>query len=269
MAGLAFRAYGLSVGIRTNDPELIPRFEPILPFGARRQEQPEVEILYSFLSARPFTGLRHGMKKMNVLYNAAALVGRSLDEDEILRALDVSLSAWISEYSRGPLFVHAGVVEWKGRAIVIPGRTHTGKTSLVAAFLRAGARYYSDEFAVIDARGNVRPYLKPLSLRTRPDASPTLVSAAELGASSGRKPIPVGCVLVTHYREGARWTPHTLSAGESVLSLLDNPIAARRRPQSALSLLGRAAAGAVTLKGQRGEADLTVRRVLAKLDWDD
>lgn len=265
MAGLAFRAYGLSIGIRTNNPELIPRFKKILPFGAKAQEQSEVEILYSFLSARPFHSLRRGLKRMNVLYNSAALVGRSLDEDEILRALDGSLSAWISEFSRGPLFVHAGVVEWMGRAILIPGRTHTGKTSLVAAFLRAGARYYSDEFAVIDARGHVHPYLKPLSLRSGPGTSPTLVSAAALGASSGRKAIPAGCVLVTSYRENAHWRPRSLSNGEAALALLDNTIAARRRPKAALARLGRLAASAITLRGERGEADETARCVLERL----
>jgi uridine kinase len=41
--------------------------------------------------------------------------------------------------------------------IAIPGRSFSGKTSLVTALVRAGAVYYSDEFAVIDRDGLVRP----------------------------------------------------------------------------------------------------------------
>ena len=43
------------------------------------------------------------------------------------------------------------IVTWgRGRAIVIPGRTFSGKSTLVAELVRAGATYYSDEYAVED-----------------------------------------------------------------------------------------------------------------------
>ena len=53
---------------------------------------------------------------------------------------------------------HAGVVGWRGRAIVIPGRSHAGKSTLVAELVRRGAVYYCDEFAVLHETGRVHPY---------------------------------------------------------------------------------------------------------------
>jgi predicted ATPase len=36
------------------------------------------------------------------------------------------------------VFVHAGVVGWKGQAILVPGRSYSGKTTLIAALMKAG-----------------------------------------------------------------------------------------------------------------------------------
>ena len=71
----------------------------------------------------------------------------------------------IAEVARNRVFVHAGVVGWKGRAIVIPGRSYSGKSTLVSELIRAGAAYYSDEYAVFDSRGRVYPFAKPLEMR--------------------------------------------------------------------------------------------------------
>ena len=67
------------------------------------------------------------------------------------------------------LFVHAGVVGWQGKAILIPGRSFSGKTTLVKALIEAGATYYSDEFAILDRQGLVHPY--PLPLRSAWDGA--------------------------------------------------------------------------------------------------
>jgi len=76
------------------------------------------------------------------------------------------MSTHIAETAHDRFFVHAGVVGWNGRAIVIPGQSKIGKTTLVEEFLRIGATYYSDEFAVFDRRGYVHPFARPLRVRT-------------------------------------------------------------------------------------------------------
>ena len=161
------------------------------------------------------------------------------------------------ESAQGRLFVHAGAVGWRGRAILIPGSSHSGKTSLVAALLRAGATYYSDEYAVLDAEGRVHAYPRPLLLRRDglPDAR---IRPEEFGARVARRPLRVGLVLAARHRERGVWRPIRLTPGRAVLALLRHTPAARASPQIALSYLETVARQAMVLDGQRGEADQIV-----------
>jgi hypothetical protein len=69
-------------------------------------------------------------------------------------------------------------------------------------------------------------------------------------------------VVVTEHRPGAAWSPRPLTAGEALLELLAHTGAARARPEAALDALRRAVAGALRLKGERGEAaELAPRRL--------
>jgi hypothetical protein len=101
-----------------------------------------------------------------------------------------------------------------------------GKTTLVQAWLEAGATYYSDEFAVLDRAGRVHPFARPLAIRDGSTAL-TRVPAAELGAETGTTPLPIGLVLVTSYRVGTRWRPRRLTAAPTLLALMRHTVAAR------------------------------------------
>jgi hypothetical protein len=79
----------------------------------------------------------------------------SLDRRLALGILDAELRMYIALNAPEHVFVHAGVVGVGERAIVLPGRSFAGKTTLVAALVRAGAEYWSDEYAVLDADGLV------------------------------------------------------------------------------------------------------------------
>ena len=92
-------------------------------------------------------------------------IARGLELALALEILDSQLRIHIGEHSPEGIFVHAGVVGHLGRALVIPGVSFAGKTTLVRELVRAGAIYYSDEFAVIDVEGRIHPYAKPLSIR--------------------------------------------------------------------------------------------------------
>lgn len=168
----------------------------------------------------------------------------------------------IAEFSRTDVFVHAGAVSWNGGAIVIPGRSYSGKSTLVAALVRAGAGYLSDEYAIIDSRGRVRPFARPLALRRASDGRQISTPVQSLGGRIESRALPVSVVLVTSFREKARFRPRPLSAGEVLLALLANTVPARTRPQAAMSRLQRVASAARGMKGVRGEADDVVRRIL-------
>lgn len=251
-AALAVVSYGVSIGLRTDEPEALDRLVRLLPPGWRPATSPQVERLYSL---RVGNGPGQGIRRFSILYRDEMRIARSLEQTAVLNVLESEIQLYLAERTRGRIFVHAGVVGWRGRAVVIPGRSMSGKSTLVAALVRAGATYYSDEYAVLDARGRVHAHQTPLSLR---DGS----AAAPPGApNDDTDPLPVGLVVITRYRAGARWRPRRLSPGRAGIELLAHTVAARRRPEGALSTLARTLSGARVLKGVRGEASELVAAV--------
>jgi len=183
--------------------------------------------------------------------------------EEALAQLELDLELYIADRAPRRTFVHAGVVGWNGQAVVIPGGSFSGKSSLVRALVKAGASYYSDEFAVLDERGRVHPYPIPLTIRPARDGSPPMkYRAEELGGVAGIGPLPVGLVLITRYVNGSRFRPRPLSAGRAVLDLLAHTLPARRRPGRVLDALTQAVAQASVLRSKRGEAEETARQIL-------
>jgi hypothetical protein len=237
--------------VRVNDPQVVPRIESLLPPGWKPSPSPFVRRLYSvFVGESP----RAGMRRLHLAYANTLRIARTADLEAVLDAFESDLRLYVAERARRRVFVHAGVVAWRGRAIVIPGRSFSGKSSLVAALLRAGATYYSDEYAVFDARGRVHPFPAPLSLRGAEGERPARHPPESLGGRAGTMPLPVALVAVSEYRPGARWRPRRLTPGQGVLALLANTVPARERPAAALAALQRVVVAAPVLKGPRGEA---------------
>ena len=259
--GMSFVAHGLRIGIRMNDSHLLDELPQRLPPGWRPASSNVVDRLYSLIAGGE--GARSGVRRYNLLYAGAARIARSLRLDEVLDRLEGDLRLYVAEWSRRKLFVHAGVVAWEGRAIVIPGRSFSGKSRLVEALVRAGATYFSDEYAVFDDHGLVHPYNVPLSIRSEDGDPPEKVRMDMPNRSDGLKPLPVGVIAMAKYRPGARWRPRPLPPGQAVLSLLANTVAARRKPDQVLTRLARIVEGTRVLRGSRGEAAETVGPLLA------
>ncbi|HXM53668.1 MAG TPA: hypothetical protein VN913_10355 [Candidatus Binatus sp.] len=179
-----------------------------------------------------------------------------------MQSIHRHVQLFVAEHAPRRVFIHAGVVAWKGQAVVIPGRTHFGKSTLVAALLRAGATYYSDEFAVVDSLGRIHPYPQLIGLRDGNGRSRGF-DPAEFSARVGRKPLMARLILVTRHRTGARWRPQRISRGAGMLALLTNTVSARREPARALGSLNRLLAGATVLKGSRGEAEAVVDHLVS------
>jgi hypothetical protein len=260
--GICFASYGLRIGVRVNDPELLARVPAHLPPGWRPARSPVVDRLYSIRAGASDSPA--GARRYSLLYEDPLRVARSRDVAEVLDSFEHAVQMFVAETAPRRVFVHAGVVGWRGRAIVIPGPSYSGKSTLVAALVRAGATYYSDEYAVFDAQGRVHPYPRRLSLREQGfmTGRPRRCSPEELGGHSGVAPLPVGLVVVTEYQAGARWRPHPMSAGPTVLALLANTVPARSRPAAALTALRHVVTQATTLKGKRGGAEELVERLL-------
>ncbi len=262
-AGIAFVSYGLRIGIRVSNPEIMDRIEGVLPPHAKPARGPRVGCLYSLIVSGTKVG--SNVRRFNILYADAVQLIRTKDTDRVLEALERDLQLHVAERARGRVFVHAGVVGWRGRAIVIPGRTTSGKTTLVKALVEAGATYYSDEYAVLDERGRVHPYPKPMSVRENGGGRPMKILPEALGGTTGVRPLPVGLVVATTYREGARWRPRSLSPGRAVMELLAHTVSARRDPERAFATLRSATAESLVIKGARGEAAEIAEVLLGRL----
>jgi hypothetical protein len=186
---------------------------------------------------------------------------------KFLKFFDSIIRVSVGEYAVDRVFLHAGVVGWKGKAIVMPADSFQGKSTLVAELVRQGADYYSDEFAVLDAEGAVHPFARPISLRTR-DAhvKPYEVRVEDLGGRAASSPIPVGMVLLTGYTEGARWRPKILSAGNGLMEIMPFALSIRQRPEFSLKVLHNVATRAIIASGRRGSAELFARTLLKFVD---
>src|SRR5256886_3858230 len=213
-AGFSIRSYGVRIGVRSNDPTALARVLELLPGEWEKTDMPVVDRLYSILIGG--AGARANVRRFSLLYGDHLRLARAIDLDRMLEILESDLRLFVAEFARHRVFVHAGVVGWKGNAIVIPGRSFTGKSTLVAEFVRAGATYYSDEYAVFDSRGRVHPFLKPLEIRDQGDSRQSRIEVTQLGGRAGTKPLPVGLVLMTQFREGVRWKPRKLSPGKGI-----------------------------------------------------
>jgi hypothetical protein len=235
-----------------------------LPPGWRPSASPQVARLYSLIAGR--ADRAGGVRRFNLLYAGAELVARALDLDAVCERFESDLQLYVAERAPRRVFVHAGAVGWKGRAVVIPGRSLSGKTTLVAELVRAGADYYSDEYAVLDTEGRVHPYARPLSVREGDGLRQTRRRVEEFGGRAGEGPLPVGLVVVARYERGAGWRPRRLTPGECVLELLSNTVPARRSPARVLRALTRAADGANSLAGPRGEAAAVAQAILRSLE---
>ena len=260
--GLVFTSYGLRIGMRVNEAEFLEKVRPHLPPLWKPARSTVVDKLYSILVRR---GASRRSSLRHRLY-ADDEVAECVTVKSLLDQLENQLQLYVAEFAPRRVFIHAGVVGWGGKAIVIPGRSFTGKTSLVAELVRAGATYYSDEYAVLDERGVVFPYPRRLSIRTRGKVIRSVKrDVEELGGRAGSRPLPIGLVVVSEYREGARFRPRPLSAGEGVLALLNNTLSVRRQPEVALTTLTRAIAGARLIKSPRGEAAEMAADLLASI----
>lgn len=262
-AGISFTAYGRRIGIRVNDAAVLEQLPDYLPPGWEPIDEAEVEGLYS-LRVGGQSG-RKGTRNFNLLYLGAALLARTEKLADALNRLESHLQLLVAANSTEGLFIHAGVVGWQGKAIVIPGRTFSGKSTLVAALVKAGATYYSDEYAIIDEAGQVWPYPRLLSLRNTDGHQGRRCHPEDLGGEIGTGPLPIGLVVITQYEANARWQARELTPAKAMLALLDNTVAARSQPHNTMDRLQLIVTNAVAIKSKRGEADGVVGRILKHL----
>lgn len=269
---IAFKAFGLPIAIRTNDAHAVPLLlEHLPPSSNPTSDRPER--MYTLHVTNhdnpPDREVASDGTQIPEIQDGRAdrvMLAHTNKLTEALEIFESDLQLQVAEMCGDKVFVHAGVVGWRGRAMVLPGTSTAGKTTLIASLARAGATYYSDEYAVFDDEGRVHPYSKPLKVRAIAGESRIKCQPEMFGSSRGVEPLPVGLIVATQYRSGARWQPRKLSPGKAVLELIQNTVPMRRRPHSCLTTLCRIGSSAVAIQSARGEADEIAPLLLREMD---
>src|ERR1700733_3548540 len=261
--GRAVASQGVRVGIRANRVDALERVAEQLPEGWKPARSRIVDMMYSISSHQNLPNSR--VQRFNLLFGGAQRLARTMDFEELLAAFNHDLHVPVAATARKRMFFQAGVVGWKGQAILAPGADSSGKTRLVRALVEAGATYYSNEFAVLDPEGQVHPYAVSMEIESDDAGRPKIVPVRTMGWPVGKKPLPIGVIVLSQYKQGAVFNPARATPGEAVLTFLANCFSPLREPDATLSLLAGVASGATVLKGVRGEAREAVDAILSRI----
>lgn len=245
-----FKSYGVSIGIESNREDVLLKAEAVV----RKSLLGRTEIIEKEQVDHTF-GITLGGDGIFTLYQNGEKNTHGESERNFFKFFGSIIRLTVAEYAESRVFVHAGVVGWKGRAIVLPARSFQGKTTLVAELVRNGASYYSDEYAIFDENGLVHSFPRMLAMRGIEDEYiQTDVSVDSLGGEFGTDPIPVGMVLITEFDPDSIWQPEVLSEGAGVMELIPHTIPIRFNPEFSLKVLKIIVNRAIIAKSLRNEA---------------
>jgi hypothetical protein len=220
------------------------RLPTVLPFC--HQEIPETTADHRFTLVSNKSG-------RDTLYENGVIESMRLPRAEVLSRLESRIRLTVAEYAVDHVFIHAGVVVVKGKAIMLPGRSYSGKSTLTSELVKLGATYYSDEYAVLTVEGTVIPFLKPLTLRVGLDEREIYPVDLQRLASSAAS-VPVGRVIFTKFEDGARFAPVELSKANGVLELIKDSISIQRNPAFTFDVLSKMSQDTTFSQGIRGDA---------------
>ncbi|RSL16172.1 hypothetical protein EDE15_1683 [Edaphobacter aggregans] len=240
--GFEVRAFGCHIQVAAECLETYAILEryvfPSLPRLVGGAEKPDISIRLVRVSDQ---------FQLSVDDAVVASAGQAISlVPDLIRVLDEAVIQHLTTLHA----VHAGAVLWGERVLLLPGVTHSGKSSLVAELLRRGATYFSDEYALIDSEGRVHPYPRPLLLRNGcPEQFPVL--PGECNASIGDAPAPVGWVLALEYRPECTWSVAAMPQSEGLLTLLRNTPHVLAESPDLVRVFQHAVAGATCYAGCR------------------
>ncbi len=257
-------SFGVKIGVSSNAPEAIEALkkavEIYLPDSFTEIAETAAEHKFLFIW--------NENKKDTLLKDGEKIFHRELRETSVDSAAS-RIRLTVAEFAADHVFIHAGVVSRKGKAVILPGRSFYGKTTLTAALLKRGAIYYSDEYAILDADGFLHPFPKMLSLRGDDAVNhrkQTDYPVEQLGSTAGTEKIRVGAVLITEYKEKARWKPVVLTPAQGIIEILRHAVAIRQNPQFTLGVLNKIAADALFVKSKRGDVSESADLILKFID---
>lgn len=161
----------------------------------------------------------------------------------------------------GGLFFHAAGLAWHGQAVMLPGSSGQGKTTLTAWLLSQGAEYLTDEFIFLPHGGTqAEAFTRPLNLKRPARAvlrhlldyeaqaerilsheTADIVPPDLLGSIHETGIAPLKLILFPHYQAEADFSLQRLSKAQTGLHLMQTVINARNLPNQGFSEISRLA----------------------------
>jgi hypothetical protein len=240
-----FISFGVPFQLLAEDVTLLQKMRGMLPLNSEETANPAPTAERFYIRSTSNT---------YAVYVGDELTIESAKLQLVLEQFRQDLMVHVADHAPDCVFVHAGVVAWRGHALVLPGRSFAGKTTLVAELVKAGATYYSDEYAVFDASGKVHPYARDLQMRKPGSPEQRSIAVEHLGGKPGTISLPVAQVLFVEYREGAMWSPELLSPGMAVLETVRHTLPVQRTPARVMATLSAMMTGATAWRSQRDDA---------------
>jgi hypothetical protein len=230
-------SHGVPLRLTLGDPAFLPLLPRMLPHATLFVEghSPEAQS-FSLLPPNATAGYRcyEGDRLLREDPHCAPIF------EEFARALMIHVANFVPDR----VFLHAGVVGWRDRALLLPGPS----------------------FAGIDSGGWIHPYARDLQMRAPGNDTQTSVPAHTFAASSGSIPLRAVMVVFAHYQPGARWNPQPVTHGMAVLEMLRHSIPMQRTPARVLATLAAMLEGAAAWRSARDEASFAAHALLEALD---
>lgn len=183
-----------------------------------------------------------------------------LREDGAAAEIALQIRKWVVARTSTHYILHSGAVSRAGRAILLPGPTRSGKSTLAAALVRRGFGLHSDEAAVIDpARGLLltvpvalaarRDVVRHLGL-SMPQVDPAAqgetmpIHASDLGGRLAEDGARIILVVAPRFQWGSGMRLVRMEPGRAVLTLIELSCSQRSFGVSGLDILLQIVTGA-------------------------
>lgn len=265
---LSLRTLDVNVSIRC--PEARTRALLRAHYGWMQQSPDTADLAYTV--ARPDGRF--------LLEGDRAQPAEASDPGELLLRLDQDLIIQLQKRRPDLYFVHAGVLDYAGKALLLVAPSGGGKSTTTWALVHHGFRYLSDELGPIDLRTvKVHPYPRAIALKSRPPRSYPLpggtlassrgfhVAAAAMSGGIRTTAAPVGAVFFLRYAPHASAPSiERINTAQASARLYANVLNALAHPEDGLDGAIRIARRAACFELTSGDLTATCALVQATLD---
>jgi hypothetical protein len=197
------------------------------------------------------------------LYRDGQAVLRRVPEDLAFAQLAWEVNRGVVEEAGNRLLLHAAAAERDGRIVILAGPEGSGKSTLVAALVRSGLRYVTDETVAIELpAGTIVPYPKPIALHET-EHSERLVPAHAIrpdavATSGGNARL---LVLLAGYQRGRAPVARSISRAEAAVALAEQSFNFRDLGRGRLDALAEVVSACDCYQLEIGELDAGRRLV--------